>query len=65
MSKGNMMTYVLILIAFLPVGGLHVQVEGVFKEMNDCFVEREILVEELGRPIMNYQAICVVRTQEA
>ena len=39
--------------------GIGVTQEGVFDTMNVCFDAREQLVEQLGRPIVNYQAVCV------
>ena len=33
---------------------------GTFKHMNECFEERELMVEKLGRPIENYQAVCII-----
>ena len=34
---------------------------GVFKTMNECFVARDGVIEKLGRPIINYQAVCVAK----
>jgi hypothetical protein len=33
-----------------------------YATMNECFAAREELIEEVGRPIVNYQAICVPST---
>jgi len=30
-----------------------------YDTMEECFHERDVLVEALGRPIVNYQAVCV------
>lgn len=32
---------------------------GMFKDMDQCFQAREQLVEKVGRPVVDYQAICV------
>lgn len=37
---------------------------GLFESMNECFSEREILVEQIGRPIINYQLICLAVDEE-
>lgn len=34
---------------------------GVFQSMEACFAARDRAVEELGRPIINYQAVCVAK----
>ena len=34
---------------------------GVFKTMDECFTARDRAIEELGRPIINYQAVCVAK----
>ena len=36
-----------------------VRVMNVFSSMDDCLQQRETLVEEIGRPIIDYQAICI------
>ena len=33
-----------------------------YERMDDCFSAREELIENVGRPIINYQAICVPST---
>ena len=30
-----------------------------YDKMNECFKAREQLIERVGKPIVNYQAICV------
>ena len=32
--------------------------------MDQCFEARDLYVEKTGRPIVNYQAICVLRKHE-
>lgn len=33
-----------------------------YSKMDECFAAREELIEQVGRPIVNYQAICVPST---
>jgi len=35
-----------------------------YDSMNECFDEREFLVESIGRPIVNYQAVCIQQIDE-
>jgi len=32
--------------------------------MEECFIARDDIVEIMKRPIINYQAICVIRDEE-
>lgn len=32
-----------------------------FNTMDKCFAERQNVVKQLGRPIVNYQAICILK----
>ena len=32
---------------------------GVYEKLDRCFEEREKVVESIGRPIVNYQALCI------
>jgi hypothetical protein len=52
------MSYTLFLILLLS-DGPHYELVGSYHTMNECFEIRERLVETLGRPIENYQTICV------
>lgn len=55
------MTYILFLIV-LNAGGIFTATEvETFTNMTKCFEGREILVESIGRPIKNYQAVCVIK----
>lgn len=39
---------------------IHTSIElGRYTTMTECFHEREMLIERVGKPIINYQAICV------
>jgi len=35
---------------------------GMFLEMNECLAQRNALVEEIGKPIIDYQAICIQKS---
>ena len=35
-----------------------------FSTMDECLLAREQLVEDLGRPIVNYQAVCVIQNNQ-
>jgi len=52
------MIYILFLI---QVSGTQFSAQPVevFETMDECFTARNILVQQIGRPIVNYQAICV------
>lgn len=39
--------------------GLTVEQGMPYKSMNDCFKEREKIVQEFGRPVVEYQVVCV------
>lgn len=32
---------------------------AVFESMDECFKAREAVVEKIGKPIINYQVVCV------
>lgn len=37
---------------------------GEYDTMNGCFDARDKLIEAVGRPIVNYQAICIIKDEE-
>lgn len=37
---------------------------GTYDTMDECFFAREELIEVVGRPIMNYQAVCVIKVDD-
>lgn len=37
---------------------------GEYNTMEQCFDAREKLIEVVGRPIVNYQAVCVIKDEE-
>jgi len=49
-----------ILVTLISTGG-HVSIseQATYKDMSSCFEEREKVIRDLGRPVVNYQAICV------
>jgi hypothetical protein len=57
------MIYILFLI---QLSGTHFATHQIanFGTMDECFDAREVLVQEIGRPVVNYQAICVIKTQK-
>jgi len=54
------MTYVLFVIS-LGAFGYNIETEE-FSSIDECFNAREHVIQEIGRPIINYQAICVIKT---
>ena len=34
-------------------------VEGKYESMEHCMLQREAVVESIGRPLINYQVVCV------
>ena len=53
------MEYILVIIVVLANGTAMGTNIATFPTMNECFEERELVVEDIGRPIVNYQVICV------
>ena len=54
------MTWILFIIMISPNGeGYKTKVNSFHEEMDKCFERRQEVVELLGKPIVNYQAICV------
>ena len=56
------MTWVLMLIA-VESGTFYFRALAVHDRMDDCLAQRAALVEEIGRPIVNYQALCTQTNQ--
>jgi len=58
------MIYILFLI---QLAGTSYSVTPVapFDTMDDCFQARQQLIREIGHPIINYQAICVIQTTKS
>jgi len=55
------MDFVLVLITILQTGGVASTIEGEYATVSECFEARELVVKTKGRPIVNYQSICVIR----
>jgi hypothetical protein len=55
------MAYILILLLSTPEG-VFARPHGLYSNMTDCFEAREAVVEQVGRPIVNYQAVCLSTT---
>jgi hypothetical protein len=51
------------LLVYIALTGDRVDVNkmSVFNTMDECFDARDRLVEVIGRPIVNYQAVCVIQ----
>ena len=54
-----MIKYILYIIMSMPNGTTSYSYKA-FSSITECFEQREMIVERLGRPIINYQAICIV-----
>jgi hypothetical protein len=37
---------------------------GMFQTMEECFKAREVAINNIGRPIMNYQVVCIPKKLE-
>lgn len=53
------MVYELILIIASLQGHQSVSM-GIYDTMDECFNSREAIVKIIGRPIINYQAVCLI-----
>jgi hypothetical protein len=54
------MIYILFLIQLSGTQFATQQIAN-FGTMDECFDAREQLVEDIGRPIVNYQAVCIIQ----
>ena len=57
------MSWVLVLL-FLTVDGVQVAEMAEYQSMTDCFDDRERIVYDLGKPIINYQVVCIAKDFE-
>ena len=50
-------------LIFVGIAGNDIIVSdiGTFDRMDQCFEERDQIIETMGRPIINYQAVCVAK----
>jgi len=62
--RGEIMKFILILI-MLKAGSYYTQDVGPFYSMDECFEERERIVIKRGKPLINFQAICIPFLPEA
>lgn len=53
------MKYILFLLLVNP--SPQSAVMGEYTSMDKCFEDRDIVVERIGRPIINYQVVCVIK----
>lgn len=53
------MTYVLFLLTIAITGEYDVEKFGEFDTEDECLIERQYLIGEIGLPIMDYQVVCV------
>jgi len=58
------MTYALVIIK-LYMGSFMVMKETDYATMDQCFDRRDQIVESIGRPIVNYQVVCILRKGNA
>lgn len=56
------MSWVLMLIA-VESGTFYFRALAVHDRMDDCLAQRAAVVEEIGRPIVNYQSLCIQTDQ--
>lgn len=56
------MVWVLMLIA-VESDTFYFRAMGIHPRMDDCLGARAALIEEIGRPIVNYQALCIMTDQ--
>ena len=54
------------ILIFISVfnSGIYSEPVATYNTMDDCFEARELLIETIGRPIRNYQGICVLWNQD-
>ena len=54
-----------ILVTLISTGG-HVSIseQVAYKDLSSCFEEREKVILDMGRPVVNYQAICVNQVED-
>lgn len=53
------------ILVYIALTGDRVDVNkmAAFNTMDECFDAREKFVEVIGRPIVNYQAVCIIDDQ--
>lgn len=53
------MKYILFILLVNPTP--QTGVIGEYSSMDGCFEARDTVIERIGRPIINYQAVCVIK----
>jgi len=38
---------------------IYVKPIAIHESMSDCMMHREVVVEQIGRPVVNYQVVCI------
>jgi hypothetical protein len=56
------MTWVLFVIV-MTAESWGVSIDSKHTDMMSCFERRDVIVQQLGTPIINYQAVCAVTDQ--
>ena len=54
------MEYLLLIIS-LNASTINLAQVANFETMDQCFTERDEIVELMGRPIINYQVLCLIK----
>ena len=57
------MKWILVVIA-LTSDDVMLAEGGEFEQMTACFEKREEIIERVGRPLVNYQVICIPKSEE-
>ena len=60
-----MLEFVLVLILLQPMGEAKIaKIMGTYDNMDECFRGRDKVVNRLGKPIKNYQAVCILHDKD-
>jgi hypothetical protein len=54
-----MSAWLLVAVILNPAGVPLTYIGGVYTDMDSCMAKREEAVNQFGRPIKNYQVICI------
>ena len=54
------MKFILITLFVMSNGDIHTSEFDRYDALDECMIHREYVVATQGRPIINYQAICVI-----
>ena len=64
MGSEEVMSWILFLITMAAPNEAQMRHIGTYESMDECFTAHEILVENLGRPVINYRPVCLARAVE-